>query len=235
MNKIINEIRKELKKNIDQKYKEGSVRYFKEEIRVYGVRTPVLRKIAQRYFNFKIKGKSKEEVFKLCEEFLKSNYNEEATIAFSWARQFKHQYQKSDFNTFERWLKKYINNWGKCDDFCTHAFGELILQFPGLIPKVKKWASSKNRWERRASAVIFIPLVKDKKYLKDIFWIADQLLIDTDDLVQKGYGWMLKEASNIYRKEIFNFVMKRKDQMPRTALRYAIEKMSQNLKRKAMN
>jgi len=52
--------------------------------------------------------------------------------------------------------------------------------------------------------------------------------------VQKGYGWMLKVAADKYRKEVFEFVMQRKDRMPRTALRYAIEKMPSELKRKAM-
>ncbi len=57
---------------------------------------------------------------------------------------------------------------------------------------------------------------------------------DQDDLVQKGYGWLLKEASNKFPKEVFEFVVHRKNKMPRTALRYAIEKMSKELKMEAM-
>jgi 3-methyladenine DNA glycosylase AlkD len=53
-------------------------------------------------------------------------------------------------------------------------------------------------------------------------------------MVQKGYGWMLKEASRIHTKEVFDYVVKNKDKMPRTALRYAIEKMPQNSRKKAM-
>jgi len=70
--------------------------------------------------------------------------------------------------------------------------------------------------------------------LKDIFEIAGILLVDKDDLVQKGYGWMLKAASQAYQKEVFDFVMKNKATMPRTALRYAIEKMPQEMKVEAM-
>ena len=55
-----------------------------------------------------------------------------------------------------------------------------------------------------------------------------------DDLVQKGYGWMLKAASEAHCNEVFDFVMKNKDIMPRTALRYAIEKMPKELKAMAM-
>jgi 3-methyladenine DNA glycosylase AlkD len=57
---------------------------------------------------------------------------------------------------------------------------------------------------------------------------------DPEDLVQKGYGWMLKVTADTRRKEVFDFVMKHKAVMPRTALRYAIEKMPNNLKIKAM-
>jgi 3-methyladenine DNA glycosylase AlkD len=53
-------------------------------------------------------------------------------------------------------------------------------------------------------------------------------------MVQKGYGWMLKVASQAHQKEVFNYVMRRKSTMPRTSLRYAIEKMPDDLKRRAM-
>ncbi len=58
--------------------------------------------------------------------------------------------------------------------------------------------------------------------------------MDKDDMVQKGYGWMLKEASKKHQAEVFDYVMKRKAEMPRTALRYAIEKMPAEMRKKAM-
>jgi len=231
--KIILEIRKELKENADPKYKEGELNFFKEKIKTYGVRTLVSREISKEYFK-KIKHLEKKKVFSFCEELLRSEYIQEIGIAFRWAFKFKNQHEKKDFKTFERWLKKYISNWANCDDFCTHNLGYFIVEFPEFIPEIKKWAKSKNRWVKRASAVVFIYPVRRKKYLQHIFEIANILLIDKDDMVQKGYGWMLKEASNIYPKEVFSFVMKNKDKMPRTALRYAIEKYPDNLRKKAM-
>ncbi len=71
-------------------------------------------------------------------------------------------------------------------------------------------------------------------FLEDVFEIADILLSDKDDLVQKGYGWMLKEASRQHQREVFNYIMRKKTVMPRTALRYAIEKMPEDLRRRAM-
>ena len=107
-----------------------------------------------------------------------------------------------------------------------------------LIDKLKSWSHSKNMWLRRASAVSFITRIgafyATRRNLKDIFEVAETLLHDKEDLVQKGYGWMLKTASVHNPKEVFEFVMKYKSSMPRTALRYAIEKMPANLKKQAM-
>ncbi|MBT4120550.1 MAG: DNA alkylation repair protein [Candidatus Magasanikbacteria bacterium] len=235
MREIILKIRKDLKFQVDLDYKKGCINFFKEPIKIYGVRSGNLKEIGKKYWP-EVKDMNKKDFFLFVEELLKSSYNEESGLAFKWLFRRKSEYVKNDFKIFESWLKKYVTNWGKCDDFCTHAFGELILQFPELILKTKSWSKSKNRWLRRASAIIFIfPIRKDKRFLKDIFAVSDVLLQDSDDLVQKGYGWTLKEASNIYQKQVFDFVVKRKDKMPRTALRYAIEKMPKNLKKQAMD
>jgi 3-methyladenine DNA glycosylase AlkD len=75
---------------------------------------------------------------------------------------------------------------------------------------------------------------KRGKFLSDIFHIADSLLQDKDDLVQKGYGWMLKEASIEHQEAVLDYIIRNKTLMPRTALRYAIERMPKDLKQKAM-
>jgi 3-methyladenine DNA glycosylase AlkD len=87
---------------------------------------------------------------------------------------------------------------------------------------------------RRASAVCLIYSCRRGEQLRDVFQVTDTLLTDKEDLVQKGYGWMLKEAADSNRDKVFAYVMKRKDVMPRTALRYAIEKMPPAMKKRAM-
>ncbi len=233
---VITQITRDLKKHRDLEYKKGSMNFFKEKINPIGVRAKDTRTIARKYFQ-EVKGLDKKEIFDLCERLLRTGYMEHGTVAFSWACKIRKDFTIDDFNIFERWLKKYVHNWAHCDDFCTHTFGTLIYQFPELLKKLKKWTKSENRWEKRAAAVtlIYHAKQKEKKYLKDIFWVADQLLLDEDDLVQKGYGWMLKEAANFWQKEVFDYVIKNKNRMPRTALRYAIEKMPQNLRKKAMS
>lgn len=236
---IIQQIRNELKQNIDLEYKEGAINFFKEPIKVYGVRSKIVRQIAQKYIPllrrpFK---KWKRGFFNICEEMLKSDYHEEAIIVFIWTEKLVKDFNIRDFKIFERWLKSYVNNWAKVDAFCTHTINYFVQNYPAVITKIKKWTSSKNRWLRRAATVSFISGSRDfpqKKHLPHIFWIAKKLLHDPDDLVQKGYGWMLKRAAENFEREVFNFVLKNKNQMPRTALRYVIEKMPKSLKKKVI-
>jgi 3-methyladenine DNA glycosylase AlkD len=109
-----------------------------------------------------------------------------------------------------------------------------LVKYPEYLEDLKEFTSSENRWMRRATAVSLIVPARKGIFLKEILEIASLLLLDQDDLVQKGYGWMLKAASEAHQQEIFDFVMSNKNVMPRTALRYAIEKMPKDLKAQAM-
>ena len=128
-----------------------------------------------------------------------------------------------------------MNNWATCDTFCNRNMGDLILKYPDFLSELKKFTKSDNRWMKRAAAVSLIVPARKGLFLSDMFEIALILLEDPDDMVQKGYGWMLKVASQTHQNEVFEFVMQHKQRMPRTALRYAIEKMPEDLKKQAMS
>jgi 3-methyladenine DNA glycosylase AlkD len=230
---IISRIREDLTLNVDEKTKASSSRFFKEEVRCYGVKSALVGKLAKNYFD-EIKSENKKTIFALCEELFLSDYCEEAYIAAEWAYQVRNDYSEDDFFTFERWIENYVNNWAKCDTLCNHAVGSFIEKFPAYVENLKTWALSDNRWVRRAAAVTLVLPARKGSFLNDVFEISDLLLKDRDDLVQKGYGWMLKEASKPHRQEVFEYVMNNKKEMPRTALRYAIEKMPADLRARAM-
>ena len=100
--------------------------------------------------------------------------------------------------------------------------------------ELRRWTQSENRWMRRAAAVSLIIPAKHGTFLPESMEIANLLLTDSDDMVQKGYGWLLKEASRQHQAEVFAFVMRNRQVMPRTALRYTMELMPKNLKEEAM-
>jgi 3-methyladenine DNA glycosylase AlkD len=233
MNYVIEEIRQLLISNADQKTKETGQKFFKERVMLYGVKTAVVSKIGEESYKA-IKGKNKAEIFTLCEELWQSGYMEESFIACNWSYLLNDDYQPHDFAVFEKWVEIYVSNWASCDTLCNHTIGTFVEKYPQYASDLIYWAKSPNRWMRRASAVSLIIPARKGKFLTDIFKIADSLLLDQDDLVQKGYGWMLKAASQAHQMEVFDYVMKNKAVMPRTALRCAIEKMAKELKEKAM-
>ncbi len=195
--------------------------------------TPVVRKIGRRHYA-DVRELPKAEVFDRCEALLEEMDWRLRIIAFAWAFKQQKAYEVTDFDRFERWLVRYVEGWGSCDDLCTHAFGSLLYQFPTCASRVRPWTASQNRWVRRAAAVVHIYGLRRGGAPDEAFAIADRLLADDDQLVQKGYGWMLKEASKRAPRRVFDYVMTHKDVMPRTALRYAIEKLDASLRQQAM-
>ncbi|MGD0795259.1 MAG: DNA alkylation repair protein [Dehalococcoidales bacterium] len=231
---ILSAVRRELTLQADEKTIAANRRFFKEAVAFYGVRTPAVEQIARRFYP-QIKPLGKPRVFALCEDLFKSAFIEESFIACAWAYRFRDDFVPADFPTFERWLAQYVTNWAACDTLCNHTLGAFVEKYPQFLADLKQWTKSANRWLRRAAAVTLILPARQGKFLPDILLIADSLLADPDDLVQKGYGWMLKEASKPHQAEVFDYIMKHKATMPRTALRYAIEKMPPDLKRRAMD
>ncbi|MCU0631312.1 MAG: DNA alkylation repair protein [Methanoregulaceae archaeon] len=233
MDPVIVQIRSELQGNADPEIQKTSLRFFREDITCYGIKTATVMAIAKKYWK-EVKGRPKAEIFGLCEELYKSGYLEESFIVSNWAHALSGRYEPEDFLIFRRWIDAYISNWASCDGFCNHTMGDFIEQYPEYVNELKTWTRSGNRWMRRAAAVSLIVPAKHGKFLDEAIGIAGLLLTDKDDLVQKGYGWLLKEASRKHQAVVFDYVMKNRKVMPRTALRYAIELMPKEMKTEAM-
>lgn len=233
MSDLIDRIRGELRDSSSEEFMESGKRFFKEEVRLYGVRTPVVNGIAKKYIG-PIKSLPKTEMFSLCEELWRSGMLEECFIACNWVYANRDRYDVGDFSVMERWVETYVDNWATCDTFCNHSVGFMVESYPALVERLKVWTGSPNRWVRRASAVSLIVPAKKGLFKGEVFQIADILMTDGDDMVRKGYGWLLKVTCEKHQDEVFDYVMERRDVMPRTSLRYAIEKMPKDMRVQAM-
>jgi 3-methyladenine DNA glycosylase AlkD len=233
MSQIIEVVRRDLLLNSDEKYLEVGKKFFKETVNMYGMRTADVINISKQHLK-KIEQKNKAEIFELCEELWQSGMMEESFIACNWAYSQRKNFTPDDFSVFEKWVNQYVSNWASCDTLCNHTIGTFIEMYPTFLEELKRWAHSDNRWVKRASAVSLIIPAKRALFADNIFEIADILLHDPDDLVQKGYGWMLKAASKPFPNRVFEYVNSHKATMPRTALRYAIEKLPTEMKKEAM-
>lgn len=199
------------------------------ELPEIGVKTADAKKIAGEHFK-SIRNMEKQQIFALCEELWQSGIMEESFVACHWSHALRKKYEPEDFSVFGKWVHEYVSSWAACDTLCNHTVGTFIDMYPDYLERLKRWTGSENRWARRVSTVSLIVPAKRGKFLEEVFQIADVLLKDDDDLVQKGYGWMLKVASHQHQQEVFEYVMKHRAVMPRTALRYAIEKMPKDLR-----
>lgn len=233
MNDVVELVRKELRDNADETARLGGERYFRESVLLYGVNAPLVESLARKYFH-EISARPKQEIFSLCEELWQSGFVEDSLVACSWSHALRKQFVPGDMAVFERWIDRYVTNWAACDTLCNHTVGALVEMYPRQLDSLKRWAASSNRWMRRAAAVSLIIPARHGLYLAEELEIAAVLLRDEDDMVRKGYGWMLKVAAGSHLHEVFDFVMHNKAAMPRTALRYAIEKMPADMKARAM-
>jgi len=189
-----------------------------------GLRTSQIRAVSSSIFR-QIEDKSLDNILNFCQQLLDRRMWSLGVVAYDWAFRLRKQYTEDTFYIFEEWLKKYVTDWGDCDDFCTHAFGNLISQHNRLFSKVVEWTDHPDFWVRRASAVVLIyPINKQKAEGIDPFIISDRLMQDPHYLVVKGYGWMLKVLSIAEPDLVYDYLVKNREKMPRLAFRYAVEK-----------
>lgn len=222
MNKIVEEAIRKIKEL------EENTPYEKHNI------TGDVRELSSKLFS-QIEDKSIENVFILCEELLNEHSWTLGVIAFDFAYRMKNHYNESTYDIFYRWLKDYVRGWGDCDDFCTHAFGELLRQNKSLFAKIVTWTDDNDFWVRRASAVILIPSIMKNDYEGiEPFTISDRLMSDSHNLVLKGYGWMLKALSQINPSCVKEYLIKNVKKMPRVAYRYALEKFDKETRNQLM-
>lgn len=134
------------------------------------------------------------------------------------------EFGEAEFRRLERWLA-WIRNWGGCDSLAGALLGGMIAADARRLARVFRWAKSKNRWYRRTAAVALVPAARQGIYTQEILRLADRLLPDEDDMVQKGVGWLLKECSKTRRKEVATYLMQVRSRAPRLTLRIACEKL----------
>jgi 3-methyladenine DNA glycosylase AlkD len=244
---MIDELRKEIKSFADPVRAKHSLRFFKtgkgqygEGDKFYGLTVPQSRTLVRKYKNLKV-----SEIRKL----LKSEYHEERIIGLLI---LVSQFQKGDiikkeeiFNFYSK-NTKYINNWDLVDVTAPKIVGRFLLDNPkynvNLGGKVfigtdflKYLAKSENLWERRIAIISTFEFIYQGRS-KEALEIAEILINDKHDLIHKAVGWMLREVGKrCSLEEETKFLDKHLNAMPRTMLRYAIERFDNKKKIYYMN
>ncbi len=200
-------------------------RFFKEPVDPRGISATDQKQIAKEVFQA-IRKWAASERNALCTALWRDGKHEDGQMACYVYQRFKKQCGKTEFQLFESWIDSYVSNWAQCDALAPTMVAACVANDPSLLKPLAKWTKSKNRWKRRAAAVTLIHEAKFGRNLDFVFEIADLLLDDADEMVQKGVGWLLKEAYPQSPQECMQFLIPRLDRMPRLMVRYAAEKMS---------
>ncbi len=221
---IFAEVQRNLEEGADPVRAENEQRYFKETIRSHGLTVPKSRTVAKEIYRRERKRAAEEQWFALAEKLLATGWFEEGTIGLHFIELARPSPSEALFDTYERWLGTYVGNWAHCDFLSAGLIAPVLVELPGLVGRLCPWTASDNRWLRRGAAVSLVIPARRGLFLEEALTIARSLLEDGDDLVQKGYGWMLREAAKEHRPEVTAFLEREVRLMPRTAFRYAIEK-----------
>ncbi len=221
---LITEIKRRIDEGADPVRAEHEQRYFKGTIRSHGLSVPKSHAIGRDLYRQHRKDLSPDQWLDLGERLLATGWFEEGSAGLEIVRCLRLSPSEALFDTYGRWLGTHVGNWAHCDDLCAHLIGDILIELPKLVERPAAWTLSDNRWLRRGSAVSLIVPARRGLYLDDAFRIATSLMEDQDDLVQKGFGWLLREAAKEHPTEVTAFLEQEVGRMPRTAFRYAIEK-----------
>lgn len=201
-------------------FKTGPGQYGEGDVFV-GLTVPQMRSISKKYLDLK---------FTNLQTLLDSKIHEERFISLTILSE---QYSKSPDAVKKQIVNFYlknsqkINNWDLVDTSAPYILGKYLLNKPKAI--LYKLASSNNLWEKRIAIVATQELIRNNQFA-DTLKISEILLKDTHDLIHKAVGWMLREVGKRDLKSELKFLDKFYLRMPRTALRYAIERFPSKLK-----
>jgi 3-methyladenine DNA glycosylase AlkD len=222
---LLKTIRARLKAAADPKFEAGLRWFFKEPVNPYGVRTPLLRELAREAYA-QVRHWPAPERDRFVTELWKSGMLEEGVIVSHLYRRFAKTCGEREFQLFHGWIDRYVRNWAHCDGVSTWLIAASIQNQPGLADRLAVWTKSKNRWKRRSAAVSLIYEAKRGRNTDAIFGICDLMMSDTDDMVRKGVGWLLKETYPKKPRETLEFLDAWRANAPRLVLRLAAEKMT---------
>lgn len=219
---IADHIRRVLKDGGSAPHSEGVQKFFKKEIQSRGWYTAELRKVAVRFRRTIIQEQGIDFLVHVADKLFTGKVLEEKVFAVMLLEKHAPHLTEKEFQLFASWLDR-VTSWADHDSVAHYLLSPMVLAEPKRCPDVFEWAKSPNRWRRRAACVALIRGAREKKLFPEIVRLSNQLLVDENDMVQKGLGWLLREATKADPRRMVPYLMKIKKHAPRLVLRTACE------------
>ncbi len=208
-------------------------RFFKHEVKSRGWYTGELRKVAVRFRRTILEEYDLPYLLQVADRLFRGDVLEEKIFAVVMLQGIVGEFGKREFKLFESWLRR-VSTWADHDALAHYLLGPMIAADAQFLSRPLHWAKSKDRWHQRAAAVSLIHSARQHKHFDHIQRVTEILLARDDDMVQKGIGWLLREAAKANPEPIADYLMTIRDRAPRLVLRTACETLPEKTREKVL-
>jgi 3-methyladenine DNA glycosylase AlkD len=227
------QIRRALRDGGTAEHAAGVQWFFKDEIKSHGWYTADLRRAAVRSRREVRKEHGLDFLIKVADCLFSGSVLEEKIVAVFLLEKLDREFGEAEFKLFETWLGR-ISSWADHDALVHDLIAPMIASKPARARTVFRWAKSPDRWHRRAACVALIRGSRAKMFFPEVTKLADFLLADQDDMVQKGLGWLLRETAKFDAKRTVAYLMKIRQRAPRLVLRTACETLRPAVRKRVL-
>ena len=232
-NKVAAAIRRALKDGGSAEHASGVQWFFKEEIKSHGWYTGDLRRVVRQCRRDILREQDFDFLVRVADELFSGAVLEEKVAAVFLLENFHAEFGDREFRLFERWLDR-IGSWAEHDGLVHYLISPLVVAKAARVKNMFRWARSRDRWHRRAACVALIRGARKKMFFPQIVKLSELLLGDSDDMVQKGLGWLLRETAKFDAKRTVPYLMKIRGRAPRLVLRTACETLRAAVRKKVL-
>ena len=202
-------------------------RYFRGEhtLGFYNVGTGPMRALAKAVHASHKEDWTVADAMTFADLLIVDRHLEVKSVGIEVVARYRRDFTPRLLPRWKRWLaRNHSANWATTDAICGSLLGPLLARHPALIPQMRAWSRSRNMWVRRASMVSLIRPIHEGLALDLAYDNARRLHADDHDLIQKAVGWVLREAGKMNATRLERYLRAHGPWIPRTTLRYAIER-----------
>jgi len=172
------------------------------------------------------------DAIEFADRMLRGRTFEARSVGLVVLSKFHRQFDARLLGHARRWLAiGRLDNWAMTDLLCMDVLGPLLRRQPELVARMRTWSRAKSLWLRRAAAAALTGPARRGVALDEAYRTAKVLRDDSEDLIHKATGWMLREAGRTDQPRLEKWLRKEGHTLSRTALRYAIEKFPEPKRR----
>lgn len=196
-----------------------------EEVYTIGISSARLRQIERRLYGEVRAAWTFGDALQFADLLLREKHLEGRSLGLMLLARYHRDLEPELFAHAHDWLAAGLcDNWALTDLLGTKVLAPLLQGHPALAERLKAWTGARSLWLRRAALVALVPLVRKGQQLALAYSIVTKLQRDNSDLIQKAAGWLLRECGHTNPRRLATYLMAHGPRVPRTTLRYAIER-----------